>query len=162
VAGQLWKGRDASIYKNLIKSRCYQPGIKRVFNFIHKHRIRSAIISSGPYDLAKRAKIDLGIDEIYANKLIVKNGKIDGSAEVIVRDREKANIGIKLAKKIGIDLERVAFIGDGDNDIDLATKVGLPIVYNSKLRDLKKVCKYNLHYGELKKIVQILASHKEH
>jgi phosphoserine phosphatase len=160
VVGQLWIGKDASIYKEMIRSRRYQPGIRAVFNFIRKNRIKSAIISSGPYDLAKRAKIALGIDEIYANRLIIEKGRISGKMEVMVKNEEKASIGIKLAEKMGIGLEQVAFIGDGDNDIDLATRVGLPIVYNSKVKTLHRVCKYNLHYGELKKLVQILAMDK--
>lgn len=161
VAGQLWKRRDASIYEEMIKSRRYQPGIKEIFGFIHKHRIKSAIISSGPYDLAERAKVELGIDEIYANKLIMENGRISGKVKVMVRNGEKASVGTKLAKKMGIDLKQVAFVGDGDNDINLATKVGLPIVYNSKVKILRKVCKHNLDYGELKKLVQILTRDKE-
>ena len=155
VAGTLWKGKDAFPYYRLIAKRQYQPDIEEVFDFLHKYKIYSAIISTGPYDLAMRAQRKLGIDRIYANKLIIKNGKIEGNVDVMVKDNEKAIIGRKLINHYGLKPSQVAFIGDGDNDIGLASLVGLPIAYNSRLDSLKRKSKYILYYGELRQLIYL-------
>lgn len=158
VAGKLWKGKSAPVYEQLVADRRYHPGVREVFEFIHLNKINSAILSSGPYDLAKRAQNELGIDVIYANRLIIKNEKIIGKVDVMVEDSEKAKIGKKLAKEMSIDLSNVTFIGDTDSDVELAIQVGLPIAYNSKSSRLKKVCKYSINYGELRNLIKILQS----
>jgi len=158
VAGKLWKGKSAHIYEELVAKRRYHPGVKEVFEFIKLNKIKSAILSSGPYDLAKRAQNELGIDVIYANRLMIKNEKIKGKVDVMVEDSEKANIGKKIAKKMNIDLSNVAFIGDTDSDVELSEQVGLPIAYNSNSILLKKVCKYSINYGELRNLIKILQS----
>lgn len=159
VAGGLWKGKSAESYESLISLRQYHPGINEVFTFIHQKNIRSAIVSTGPYDLAVRAQKELGINKIYANRLIVKDGIIEGNVDVMVKESEKANIGQKLVEEMGFGLSQSAFIGDTDSDIELATQVGLPIAYNSKSEILIKVCKYALNYGELNSIIKILQSY---
>lgn len=156
VAGRLWKGKDASPYFDLVKRRQYQPGIKEVFEFLHNIKIYTAIISSGPYHLAVRAQEELGIDKIFANRLIIKNGKIEGNVDVKVKDSDKALTGKGLIDFYGLNSAQVVFVGDGDNDIELADLVGLPVAYNSSLKDLNKKSKLILNYGELAHLINYL------
>lgn len=156
VAGNLWKGKPASAVQTMVEQRRYQPGIFDVFEFLHAKSILSAIISSGPYELALRAQRDLGIPIVKANHLVVENGLIQGDVEVMVPDAEKARVGREVMEELGIHPSNVAFIGDTDSDIELAKIVNLPIAYNAQSQALIKVCKVILNYGELGKLRDIL------
>jgi phosphoserine phosphatase len=156
VAGNLWKGKPASIITEMVSQRRYQPGIQQAVEFLHSQHIRTAIISSGPYELALRARRDLGIPTIRANRLIVQNGVIQGDMEVMVPDGEKARIGQEVISEMDSDLSHTAFIGDSDSDVELARLVGLSIAYNSRSQKMVDSCTYRLGYGELFRLPEIV------
>jgi len=118
--------------------------------------MKSAIVSSGPYDLAARAQKELGIDEIHANRLTIENGTISDKIEIMVPDSQKKEIGLKVMRKLAISPCSAASIGDSDADIPLAQVVGLSIAYNSKSESLNKQCAYVLKYGELRECIGII------
>ena len=156
VAGNLWKGKPASAVLTMVEQRRYQPGVFEVFEFLHANSILSAIISSGPYELALRAQRELGIPVVRANHLVVENGLIQGEVEVMVPDAEKARVGREVMEELGIPPSKVAFVGDSVSDIELAKIVDLPIAYNAQSEDLIEVCKVVLSYGELNKLREII------
>jgi len=153
----LWQGKPASSYYAIVDERTYHPGIHKLFEYIHNHDIKTAIISSGAYDLAIRAQTELGIDVILANQIVINNSIITGDVNVMVPDNKKDKIGKKIMWDFGVKPNNVAFIGDTDSDVNLAKIVGLPISYNSESKKLRRVCKINLDYGELEKVVNILS-----
>jgi phosphoserine phosphatase len=158
VVRRLWKGKPASTFERLIKERSYQPRVRSVFEFLHHNKIRSAIVSSGPYQLAERAQRELGIDIIRANRLEIQNGVISDIVDIMVREGDKGRIGLELISSLGATPSQTAFVGDSDGDVGLAEVVGLPIAYNSKSARLNKLCQHALPYGEFEKIVPILKS----
>lgn len=156
VAGILWKGKPAAIIQELVDQRRYQPGIPEIFEFLHKNNIWTAIVSSGPYELALRAQRDFGIHTIRANRLVVENGVIQGEVEVMVPDAEKARVGREVMSQFGAARSQTAFIGDSDPDVELAKSVDVSIAYNSHSKRLLEVCNYSLEYGELYKLPRII------
>ncbi len=156
VAGNLWKGRPAGPYFSLVAERKYQPGVKRVFQFLNSNRILTAIISSGPFDLALRAKNELGVDEIRANRLEIKDGQIAGSMEIMVPDAEKRRVGMDLMESLHIEPSRAMYIGDSDSDVELAEIVGMSAAYDSISERLNEVCDIRLKYGELGKLTTLI------
>jgi phosphoserine phosphatase len=152
----LWKGKSASTYYDLIKKRAYQPGIHKLFDYIHNKHIDTAIISSGAYDLALRAQADLGVNIVLANRIDISNSVVTGEVDVMVPDNSKDKVGKNLMRELGIQYKAVAFLGDTDSDAPLSRIVGLPISYNSSSKKLRNVCKFNLRYGELEKVIDIL------
>jgi phosphoserine phosphatase len=158
VARDLWKGKPASVYNSMVKERVYQPGVKEVFAYLKNENIPTAILSSGPYDLALRAQRDLGINEVLANRLSIEDGRLTGEVEVMVRDHDKQEIGRKVIARFETTPSNTAFVGDSDPDIGLAEIVGLPVAYNSESAALNRVCRYVLRYGELKGLISIVQS----
>jgi phosphoserine phosphatase len=160
VATDLWKGKPASTYHSMVNQRVYQPGVKEVFDYLKRENIPSAILSSGPYDLALRAQKDLGITAIWANRLSIEHGLLTGEVEVMVRDHEKQDIGRQVIIHFETIPAHTAFVGDSNADLGLAEIVGLPIAYDSDSEGLNRACKHVLKYGELKRIIGILQSQK--
>jgi phosphoserine phosphatase len=110
----------------------YNPGVRETLEQIHARGIRTAIVSGGFIAQARRAQIDLRIHHAYAatdlfwdseGKLIHWNiypsdfeGKID-----FVR---------LMMREYHLEPEECAFIGDGANDVPIASSIGTSVAYN--------------------------------
>ena len=78
VVVKLWKGRDAKEYYDLVNSIEYLPGVAEVFSYVKSQGFITAIISASSIDVARRVQHDHGVDHLYANELVIKNGKVSG------------------------------------------------------------------------------------
>lgn len=158
TVSRLWKYKTAEPFWNLIKKSKYQSGIKKVFRFLKARGIKTAIVSSGPLQLAKRAQKELLIDEIRANEVIIENGILTSFVEVNVSENEKDKVGLDIIHKLGGSPTTTIFVGDSDSDISLAKVVGIPIAYNSESDELNKISKYTLAQGQLLELIEIIKS----
>jgi phosphoserine phosphatase len=156
VAEKLWKDKPVSVYQKMIDERAYQPGVEDVFEYLHRSRIQTAIVSSGPYHLAVRAQKQFGIDEVWANRLLIKDGKFQGRVELMVSDTAKESIGEEIMKSRGVTAGDTAFVGDSDSDVALASLVGLPVAYDSTSERLTRLCQHVLKYGELSRLKEFV------
>lgn len=159
VVGRLWKGKDAKPYFDLVNSTLYISGVKGVFSEIKKRGYLTAIISSGSIDLARRAKQDLGINYIYSNELVIKDGKVAGQFNGVIGKGgpKKAEIVQQLCSQLGIKPTEVIYVGDSDTDIEAFKFVGKSIAFNSMSEKLKKVANHIVEGKDLKKIVPFLS-----
>lgn len=157
VVHKLWKGKKAAPYHNLIESINYLPGVKEVFKEIKRKDYFTAIVSSGPIDLARRAQHDLGIDFVYANELVIQNRKISGDFLWPVESKEK-KVGIikHLCHDLGVKPKEVVFVGDSDNDLDAFRFVGTSIAFNDAPLELKKAAMYCVEGKDLKGILKFI------
>ena len=155
VVVKLWKGKDAKLYFELVNSLEYLPGIKKVFSHIKQKRYQTALISASSIEVARRIDRDFGVDHIFANELVIKNGKVSGEFiwPIGAGNEKKAEIMKHLCQDLGIDLIDVAYIGDSETDIEAFKIVGTSIAFNSKSEKLKKVAKYIIDENDLSKII---------
>ncbi|MBS3175398.1 HAD family phosphatase [Candidatus Woesearchaeota archaeon] len=158
VVNKLWKGRDSRAYYRLVESLEYLPGVKETFEEIKKNDVITAIISGSSIDVARRAQRDLGIDHIYANELIIKDGKISGEFiwPIGAGKEKKAEIVKHLTSDLNILLRDVVYIGDSDMDIEAFKIVGKSIAFNSSSDNLKKVADIVVESDDLRKIISYL------
>lgn len=126
VIGRLWKDKPAKPYFDLISSHQYIDGAKETFNGLRKLGHATMLITSGPYDLALRAKRELGVDYIFANRLPIENGKVIGTSEMgywKIRDDKKVEPLEEVRGKLKIEGKDVIAIIHDKNDIKLAKHV---------------------------------------
>src|SRR3989344_2807221 len=139
VVHKLWKGKDAAPYFQLIQRIRYLPGVQEVLQHIKRQDYFTAIISSGPIDLARRAQHDLGIDFVYANELVIENGKISGEfLWPVEKAGKKVQIIQHLCQDLGIKEKEVIFVGDSENDLGAFQLVGKYIAFNSHSEQLNE------------------------
>jgi len=157
TAMKLWRNKSSDPFTHLILQRKLSAGVEAVFAYLHKSNIKSAIVSSGPYQLAERAGQLFGIDMIRANKLeIGEDGLFTGNVQVQVDENQKNQAALEVMKKLGAIADTSAMVGDSTSDIMIADVVSLAIAYNAKDADLLSTCKYSLKVGELSKVVDLL------
>ena len=152
MVNKYWKGLSATKYFNLINQREYSIGIINFFNKLHRYNIQTAIVSSGPIHLAKRAQNDLGINFIFANEMVIKNNRFTGEVNLKVNDSKKTKIGYYLRRKLNLIPSNIAFVGDSDADIGLAKYSKLSFAYNTKSQGLIDSSDYTIELGKIEEI----------
>ncbi len=157
VVFKLWKGKNSAPYHQLIKSINYLPGVAEVFREIKQKDYLTAIVSSGPLDLARRAQHDLGIDFVYANELVIEDNKISGEFIWPVGGKDKKVQIVKhLGQDLGIDLKDVTFVGDSEIDMEAFKVVGKSIAFNSHSKKLNKTATHLVKDHDLRKILPFI------
>ena len=113
-------------------------------------------VSGGFTIMTDRLKEQLGLDYVYSNELIFKDGKLDGVT--INVDSDKAKSAIIKIKEWNIKREDIVVIVDGANDLKLFDICGLGIAYRAqdKVKDLANVI---LDEKDLSKILDIINKH---
>lgn len=148
----LWKGRPAAPLLELVAARRYQPGVADLCAALRARGQKTAIVSSGPVELAERAQRDLGFDAIRANRVLIADGRIAGAGEVAVSNA-KLPVGLELIASLGATPARTAFIGDTESDASLAAAVALPIAYDSDSPALDRVARIRVARGQLATLI---------
>jgi len=158
VVVKLWKGRDAGPYYKLVDSVEYNKGVKAVFEYVKEKGLITAIVSSSSIDAAKRVKRDFQVDYIFANELVIKDGKVSGEFvwPIGAGKENKARIIRDLCSDLGISPEECIYIGDNDVDIEAFKEVGLSIAFNSDSDELKKAAIFVVESRNLSDVLKYI------
>ena len=99
---------------------------------------------------------ELGLDFVFANELLFKNGKLDG-VQISVDSNKAKSAKIKIAQWKE-DKENITCVVDGANDIKLFDVCGLGIGFRAQ--DLvKDLATTTLEEKDLSKILDIINKH---
>ncbi len=162
VVGRLWKGKEATPYFSLVNSLEYLPGVPEMFTYVESQDYITAIVSASSLDVAKRVQNDYGIDHLFANQLIIKEGKVAGEFvwPIGAGKDKKAEIIRHLCTDLGISAKEVIYIGDSDTDIEAFKEVGLAIAFNSSSDALQKVATHVVDSHNLVDVIPILKMYR--
>jgi len=109
------------------------PGAENLIKVLKKLGYKTAVISGGFDYFTDRLKEQLGLDDAFANRLEIKDGKLTGKLlGDIVDGQMKATLLEKIARRESVSLDQVIAIGDGANDLPMLGKAGLGIAFNAK------------------------------
>jgi phosphoserine phosphatase len=155
----LWKGKSATPFLDLVHQRRYQRGVAELIEGLRQYGVMTAIVSSGPMQLAARAQEDLGIDEIRANKLQIVDGRVCGPVNISVPDSEKGRVSLEVMRCLAVTPDESAAVGDSESDVGVAQVVSLPVAYDSDSAELDNIARVHLRKGELLKLRDIVRQH---
>ncbi|NCA71029.1 MAG: phosphoserine phosphatase SerB [Sphingobacteriia bacterium] len=129
----LLEGLPESVLGDIAERLPITEGADRLIASLKQLGYRIAILSGGFTYFAEHLQQRLGIDEVYANTLEFRDGKLTGcvSGEIIDGAR-KAELLRDLAAREGIRLEQVIAVGDGANDLPMLAIAGLGIAFHAK------------------------------
>jgi len=146
--------------EDFMKALSHLKAVKKAYDTIIRLKdigFKTAIIS-GSLDVALEGvfpdfmKI---FDDIYINRLHFDDkGLLTGITPTPYDFSNKATALIQLAKKESITLKETVFIGDHDNDIEIAKKAGLSIAFNPKSEKLKNVSDIIIEENDLSLILE--------
>lgn len=150
------KGLDYSICKEVADSLPIMTGAKEACRILKAAGWKLLAISGGFTIMTDRLQKELGLDYVFSNELIFKNGKLDGVKINVGSDKAKA-AKIKI-KEWNEKKENIVVTVDGANDLKLFEICGLGIAFRAqdKVKDMADVI---LEEKDLSKIINIINKH---
>jgi len=152
---RLWKNTHINQIKSILDQVPLIKGAKETINALRKAGYKTAIISSGISLLADRIKNELGIDQSFANELLVnKKGQLTGEGKENVELLKKVRTLQRLVAIEGITTKQCAVVGDSIFDIPLFKKAGFSIAFNTNDHRVKEATDLAIEDKNLKEILQ--------
>ena len=148
-------GKSSSLFDQLIAKVTLTSG---AIELVHTMRTNGAkcYLVSGGFDIITGPVAKLcGFHDHQANHMHVRDGKIPGTVQTPVLDRNaKANYFVHYCKQNGIDPIDTATIGDGANDLAMLQAAGMDMAFEGKPLLLAKVA-IQLHHTDLRGLLYL-------
>ena len=129
----LLQGTDAGVLDDVRRQVTLTPGARTLCRTLTRLGFRIALVSGGFIEVVAPLAAELGITDVRANKLSVRNGVLTGEVEGDIVDRAGKRDALEaFAAKYDIPMSRTIAIGDGANDIDMLTAANLGVAFNAK------------------------------
>lgn len=156
VVGRLWKGKPESIFLELVNSIKYIQGAHELLKWLKNQGYKIAIISAGPKRLAQRAQKELGVDYIYTNELIFRDGIVTGEFKWPIASDRKAVTLRRLCEEHKINLKDCIVVCHDHADIKMAKIAGFTIGFCPEDEELKKYCNVVINKKDLCQLIPLL------
>jgi phosphoserine phosphatase len=129
----LLNGLEESVLKALSETVALNEGAHRLIRALKHFGYKTAIISGGFQYVGEQLQRSLGIDYVFANRLVIRNGVMTGEVEGAIVDADrKAELLKEIAQREGIALQQTIAVGDGANDLPMLSTAGLGVAYHAK------------------------------
>ena len=126
-------GLPVSVFDEVRARVRLTPGARTLVRTLRRLGFTVALVSGGFVEVVAPLAAELGIDNVRANRLEVRDGVLTGRVEGEIVDRAgKARALRELAAHEGLPLTHTVAVGDGANDIDMLQAAGLGIAFNAK------------------------------
>lgn len=127
------EGLDESVLAEIAESLPLMPGLERLMRHLKRLGYRTAILSGGFTYFARYLQARLGFDEIHANELVIRDGKVTGEVQEPIIDAErKAMMLRQIAEREGWDMAQTVAVGDGANDLKMLAAAGMGVAFHAK------------------------------
>lgn len=155
-------GIEESLIEALKNTLPLMPGIEALCRVLKRHNWYLAIASGGFVPFAERVQQLIGLDEVHANTLEFKNGKLTGEViGTIVDAQQKAVILQSLQQQLGLKKIQTVAIGDGANDLTMMAQAGLGVAVHGKPKVVNEA-HASIREGSLLQLLYMLAIPVEH
>ena len=150
------KGLDYETCQSVADDLPIMTGAKEACKALKSAGWKLMAVSGGFTIMTSRLQKELGLDYIFANELLFKNGKLDG-VKISVDSNKAKSAKIKIAEWKE-DKENITCVVDGANDIKLFDVCELGIAFRAQ--DLvKDLATTTLEEKDLSKIIDIINKH---
>ena len=150
------KGLDQKVCQEVSDSLPIMTGAKEACRILKDAGWKLMAVSGGFTLMMDRLQKELGLDYVYSNELLFKDGKLDDVKIIVDSDKSKS-AKIKISEW-GEKKEDIVCVVDGANDVKLFDICGLGIAYRAQ--DLvKDLATTTLEEKDLSKIIDIINKH---
>jgi len=108
-------------------------GAEKLMSELKKCGIRTALVSGGFTIIASRVGAMLGMDYVYANELVIQDGRVTGEVRgPLTKQNSKKEVLEDICRLEKISPSDCIAVGDGSNDLCWAGVVGSFVAFNAK------------------------------
>ncbi|MDE1830080.1 MAG: phosphoserine phosphatase SerB [Thaumarchaeota archaeon] len=153
---ELLRGIDHETCKDVADSLKVMTGAREACYALKAAGWKIMAVSGGFTIMTDRLKKELGLDYVFSNELIFKNGKLDGV--IINVDSDKSKSAIIKIKEWKEKKEDIVVVVDGANDVKLFDICGLGVAFRAQdiVKDLATV---TLEEKDLSKLIDMINRH---
>lgn len=119
------RGIDHGKAKEIAENLPLMPGAKELCSALKRAGWKMIAVSGGFTIITDRLKADLGIDKIFSNELVFKDGKLEDVKLNVTSD--KAAAIRSTLKDWGVEKQDIVVIVDGANDLKLFAVAGYTV-----------------------------------
>ena len=156
----LWREKHATkeILINSIAPLRLMEGAKEVLAELKQRGLKLAVISGSLNIALEKVIPDYNeiFDYIYINKLVFDGNKITKIIPTDFDFEHKATALKEICEKEDIQLSECVFVGDHNNDVQIAELAGLSIAFNCKSDRLAQVADVVIEKKDLREILKYL------
>ncbi|NHH97939.1 Phosphoserine phosphatase [Candidatus Nitrosotalea sp. FS] len=153
---ELLRGIDYQTCKEVSDSLKVMTGAKEACNALKAAGWKIMAVSGGFTIMTDRLKEELGLDYVYSNELLFKDGKLDGVTIEVDSDKSKSAL-IKI-KEWNEKKENIVVVVDGANDIRLFDICGLGVAFRAQDM-VKELATVTLEEKDLSKLIGLINKH---
>ena len=153
---ELLRGIDYKTCKEVSDSLKVMTGAKEACNALKAAGWKIMAVSGGFTIMTDRLKEELGLDHVYSNELLFKDGKLDGVTIEVDSDKSKSAL-IKI-KEWNEKKENIVVVVDGANDIKLFDICGLGVAFRAQDM-VKELATVTLEEKDLSKLIGLINKH---
>ena len=129
----LLKGLPVGVLDQVRASLQLTPGARTLCRTLNTLGYRVCLVSGGFAEVIMPLADELGIDDVRANHLGVRDGLLTGEVVGVIVDRQGKQAALEeFAEKYEIPMRRTIAIGDGANDVAMLESAGLGVSFNGK------------------------------
>ena len=127
------QGLDSAVLEDIAASLPIMAGAERLLRALAAQGHYTVILSGGFDFFARRLQQRLGVDEIHANCLEIRDGALTGEVVgEIVDGQRKVDLLQRVAGEQGIAMADTVAVGDGANDLPMLHTAGLGVAFHAK------------------------------
>jgi len=153
---ELLRGIDYQTCKEVADSLKIMIGAKEACRALKAAGWKIMAISGGFTIMTDRLKDELELDYVFSNKLIFKDGKLDGVT--IDVDSDKAKSAIIKINEWKEEKKNIVVTVDGANDIKLFNICGLGVAFRAQDM-VKELATVTLEEKDLSKLIDLINKH---
>ena len=153
---ELLRGIDYQTCKEVSDSLKIMIGAKEACRALKAAGWKIMAISGGFTIMTDRLKDELELDYVFSNKLIFKDGKLDGVT--IDVDSDKAKSAIIKINEWKEEKKNIVVTVDGANDIKLFNICGLGVAFRAQDM-VKELATVTLEEKDLSKLIDLINKH---
>lgn len=150
------KGLDFETCQQVADQLPIMTGAKEACRVLKAAGWKIMAVSGGFTIMTDRLKDELGLDYVYSNELLFKDGRLDGVK--INVDSDKAKSAIIKIQEWNQKREQIVVVVDGANDLKLFDICGLGIAFRAQDK-VKDMANATLEEKNLSKILEIINKH---
>jgi phosphoserine phosphatase len=152
-----WKDLPLERLEAITAEVGFLPGVPECLGRLKEDLgLRLAVISSGLTVMTDRARLELGVDQAFANRLVIRDGLITGLVDVVVPIGGKGRVLELIQDRFRIGPEETVAVGDSRDDLDLFGRAGLKVAVNPCDEELSRQADLVCHSGNFTDILDFV------